>query len=133
MRWQKLIWSVAVIALGVLLTADQGQTLPGVIWSYWPVVLVGWGLWLLWARLRSREDMWAGMDYGTGLYVIRHRRRRPRQWLPGLALIVIGGLLFVAGLDPASSVWFGPLVVIGLGVVSLISSFGPPPRKDFAG
>jgi len=133
MRWPRLIWSVIIIVLGGLLTADQNRTLPALLWRYWPLLLVGWGVWLVVARLRSREDMWAGMDYGTGLYVIRHRRRRPRQWLPGVALIAIGAFFFITSLDPSLGIWFGPLAVIGVGGVSLVSSFSPPPKKDFAG
>jgi hypothetical protein len=120
-----------MIGLGVVLAADRSQLLPAVVRQYWPVVLMAWGAAVLILRWRSREDMWAGTDYGTGLYVIRHRRRRPGQWLPGLILIALGAFFLITNLDPASGVWFGPLVVIGLGAVSLLTSFGPPPRKDF--
>lgn len=120
-----------MIGLGVVLAADQSRARPVIVQQYWPVVLMVWGAALLILRWRSREDLWAGTDYGTGLYVIRHRRRRPGRWLPGLILIVLGVFFQITNLDPASGVWFGPLVVIGLGAVSLLTSFGPPPRKDF--
>jgi putative Mn2+ efflux pump MntP len=130
-RWGRLLFSLVMIGLGIVLASDQSQTLPVWVQQYWPVVLIVWGVALFVERLRSRVDMWAGTDYGTGLYVIRHRRRRPSQWLPALLLMALGGLFLATNLDPASSVWFGPLVLIALGVVWLISSFNPPPRKDF--
>ncbi len=129
--WGRILFSVLVIALGLLLASESARRLPPIARTYWPVMLIVWGISLLIVRLRSREDLWAGMDYGTGLYVIRHRRRRPGLWLPGLILIVLGVLFLIANLDPTLGIWFGPLVLIGLGVIWLISSFGPPPRKDF--
>jgi hypothetical protein len=120
-----------MIGLGVVLATDQARALPVVVRQYWPVGLIVWGAVMLILRWRSREDMWAGTDYGTGLYVIRHRRRRPGRWVPGLILIGLGVFFQIASLDPASGVWFGPLVVIGLGAVSLLTSFGSAPRKDF--
>jgi len=122
---------VVLIGLGIILATDQAQTLPAVVHQNWPVVLIVWGAAVLFLRWRSREDMWAGTDYGTGLYVIRHRRRRPGRWVPGVSVIAFGVFFLIAGLDPTSGVWFGPLVVIGLGAVSLLTSFGSPPRKDF--
>jgi hypothetical protein len=120
-----------MIGLGVVLAADQDRSLLVVVRQYWPVGLVVWGVALLILRWRSREDMWAGTDYGTGLYVIRHRRRRPGRWVPGVSVIGLGVFFQIANLDPASGVWFGPLVVMGLGTVSLLTSFGSLPRKDF--
>jgi hypothetical protein len=61
----------------------------------------------------------------------RHRRRPPGQWIPGVVVMALGVFFQIANLDPLSGVWFGPLVVIGLGAVSLLTSFGAPPRKDF--
>ena len=131
LNWARLVFSALVIALGVLLASETAKSLPSVARTYWPSGLIVWGIGLLIVRLRSREDLWAGTDYGTGLYVIRHRRRRPGVWLPGLILIVLGVFFLIANLDPTSGIWFGPLVVIALGVIWLISSFSPPPRKDF--
>lgn len=120
-----------MIGLGVVLATDQAKLLPLTMQQYWPVALLIWGAGILLLRWRSREDMWAGTDYGTGLYVIRHRRRPPGQWIPGVVVMALGVFFQIANLDPLSGVWFGPLVVIGLGVVSLLTSFGAPPRKDF--
>jgi hypothetical protein len=118
-----------MIGLGVALATDQTKSLPFAIRQYWPVALLIWGVGLLLLRWRSREDMWAGTDYG--LYVIRHRRRPPGQWIPGVVVVALGVFFLVANLDPLSGVWFGPLIVIALGAVSLLTSFGSPPRKDF--
>ena len=131
LNWGRIVFSVLVITLGLVLASEAARSVPPVVRAYWPAVLIVWGIGLLMVRLRSREDLWAGMDYGTGLYVIRHRRRRPGLWLPGLILIVLGVLFLIANLDPTSGIWFGPLVLLALGVIWLISSFGPPPRKDF--
>lgn len=120
-----------MIGVGAVLATDLAQALPPTVRQYWPVVLMVWGISLLVLRWRSREDMWAGTDYGTGLYVIRHRRRPPGQWIPGVVVLGLGVFFQIAKLDPLSGVWFGPLVVIGLGGVSLLTSFSAPPRKDF--
>lgn len=130
-RWGRAAFSIVMIVLGVVLATDQAKSLPALLRQYWPAALLIWGVGLLVLRWRSREDMWAGTDYGTGLYVIRHRRRPPGQWIPGVVVLGLGVFFLVANLDPLSGVWFGPLAVIGLGAVSLATSFGAPPRKDF--
>ena len=122
---------MALIALGLLLLIDQGQALPTWLRQYWPIVLVAWGVWKWVARYRVREDRWAGPDYGTGLYVIRSRRRQPRGWLPGLFLILLGGLLLWTTLNPSSGITVGPIVLIALGVFQIGRSFRAPPRTDF--
>ena len=96
LRWGSLIGGSLLVALGVLLLIDQAHALPAVVWRYWPVVLIAWGLWKWLERFRVREDRWAGPDYGTGLYVIRRRRRQASGWLPGLFLIVLGGVLLLS-------------------------------------
>jgi hypothetical protein len=128
-RLGSLIFSLIVIGAGVALLIDKD--LPVVIRRYWPLTLMVWGAASIVNQLRSREDSWAGTDYGTGLYVIRHRRRRRGWLLPGIGLILVGGFLLWATLDPASGITFGPLVLIGLGVIALLGSLTPPPSKDF--
>ncbi len=132
-RWLKLAGGLLLITLGVMLLADQAHTLPPFVQRYWPVVLIGWGL-LKWLnRYATKEDRWAGPDYGTGLYVIRRRRRQPGGWLPGLFLIALGGFLLWTTLDPNSGITAGPIVLIALGVFQVWRSFRPPPRTDFYG
>ncbi len=133
-RWVKLIGGLGLIALGVGLLWLEAP--PLLVRQYWPVILIAWGLWTWLARYRVREDAWAGTDYGTGLYVIR-RRRRPlrgaRTWLPGFGLIVLGGLFLWANFNPASGIAIGPIVLIALGAFQVWRSFAPPPRSDFYG
>src|SRR5512135_1736293 len=112
LRWGSLIGGSLLVALGVLLLIDQAHALPSVVWRYWPVVLIAWGLWKWLDRFRAREDRWAGPDYGTGLYVIRRRRRQASGWLPGLFLIVFGGVLLWTTLDPLFGLNLGPIVLI---------------------
>ncbi len=128
-RLGSLIFSLIVIGVGVVLLIDK--ELPVVIRRYWPLMLIAWGVVSIVSQLRASEDSWAGTDYGTGLYVIRHRRRRRGRLLPGIGLILIGGFLLWASLDPALGITFGPLVLIGLGVIALLGSLTPPPSKDF--
>ena len=131
LRWGSLIGGIALVTLGVLLLMDQAHTLPPIVVQYWPVVLIVWGLWKWLDRFRAREDRWAGPDYGTGLYVIRHRRRQASGWLPGLFLIVLGVFLLWTTLDPLSGITLGPIVLIVLGVFQIWRGFRPPPRTDF--
>jgi hypothetical protein len=133
LRWGTLLGGSLLVALGVLLLLDQAHALPAFVWQYWPVVLIVWGLWKWIQQLRRREDRWAGPDYGTGLYVIRHRRRQASGWLPGLFLIVIGGLLLWPALDPLAGFNLGPIALIVLGVFQVVRGFRPPPRTDFYG
>jgi hypothetical protein len=128
-RLGSVLFSLIIIGLGVVLQIDA--QLPAFVRRYWPIVLVAWGVWHIVDQARAREDLWAGTDYGTGLYVIRHRRRRHGWLLPGIALIAIGGFLLWANLDPTLGITFGPLVLIALGLIALISSLAPPPSKDF--
>ena len=130
-RWIKLIGGLSLVALGTALLFVN--SLPPVVRRYWPVVLIAWGAWKWVARYRVREDAWAGTDYGTGLYVIRRRRREPRAWLPGFVLIVLGGAFLWANFDPAAGVTIGPIVLIALGLYQMARSFASPPRSDFSG
>ncbi len=131
LRRGPLIGGSLLVALGVLLLIDQARALPAIVRQYWPVVLIAWGLWKWLDRFRVREDRWAGPDYGTGLYVIRRRRRQAGGWLPGLFLIVLGGLLLWTTLDPLSGSVVGPIVLIALGAFQVWRGFRPPPRTDF--
>jgi hypothetical protein len=131
LHWGTLIGGSLLVALGVLLLLDQAHALPAIVRQYWPVLLIAWGLWKWLQRLRAREDRWAGPDYGTGLYVIRRRRRQASGWLPGLFLIVLGGFLLWTTLDPLSGFSLGPIALIALGVFQVVRGFRPPPRTDF--
>ncbi len=133
LRWGSLIGGILLVTLGVLLLIDQAHTLPPIIVQYWPVVLIAWGLWKWLDRFRAREDRWTGPDYGTGLYVIRHRRRQASGWLPGLFLIALGSFLLWTTLDPFSGITLGPIALIVLGVFQVWRGFRPPPRTDFYG
>src|SRR5512137_642532 len=123
LRCGSLIGGSLLVALGVWLLIDQARALPLIVRQYWPLVLIAWGLWKWFNRLRVREDRWAGPDYGTGLYVIRRRRRQAGGWLPGLFLIALGGFLLWTTLDPLSGFTFGPLVLIVLGALQVWRGF----------
>lgn len=131
LRWGSLVGGSLLAALGVLLLIDQAGLLPPIVRQYWPVVLILWGLWKWIVRFRAREDRWAGPDYGTGLYVIRRRRRQAGGWLPGLFLILLGGVLLWTTLNPIAGFSAGPIVLIALGVFQVWRGFRPPPRTDF--
>ena len=131
LRWAPLIGGSLLVALGVLLLIDQAGDLPAIVRQYWPVVLIGWGLWKWLDRFRVREDRWAGPDYGTGLYVIRRRRRQASGWLPGLFLIVLGGVLLWTTFNELAGFAFSPIVLIVFGVFQVWRGFRHPPRTDF--
>ena len=128
----QLLGGLALLALGIALLVNAA-VLPPLIQRGWPVILIAWGAWNWIIRYRVGEDRWAGPDYGTGLYVIRRRRRQPRAWLPGLLLIGGGAFFLWANLDAASGVTIGPIVLAALGVLQIVRSFRPPPRQDFYG
>jgi hypothetical protein len=121
MGWGSLLGGLGLIVLGLLLLIDQADHfLPEIIQRYWAVLLIAAGAWNLIARVRFREDAWAGLDYGTGLYVIRHRRQgRPGVWI-ALVLMLVGGFLLWASLTPTSGVTVGPIMAIILGVLFIV-------------
>ncbi len=129
LRWAQLISGLGLVALSAAVLFSQ--TLPPVVRQSWPLVLIVWGLWKWIARYRVGEDAWAGTDYGTGLYVIRRRRRESSTWLPGLVLIVLGGVFLWANFDPTLDITIGPIVLLALGVWQMGRGFVPPPRSDF--
>jgi hypothetical protein len=122
--WGSLLGGFGLLMLGLLLQIDQtDHFLPEVIQRYWAGLLIVAGVWNLIARLRFREDAWAGLDYGTGLYVIRHRRQgRPGLWVT-LVLLILGGFLLWANLTPASGVTIGPVLVMILGAIFIVRGF----------
>lgn len=132
-HWSQLAGGLGLIILGLALIIGEGAALPPVVQRYWPLVLIAWGLWKWFVRYRVKEDRWAGPDYGTGLYVIRRRRRQPRGWLPGLLLIGLGCFFEWAIFRPDSGVWFGPIVLLALGGLQIFNGLRPPPRTDFYG
>jgi cell wall-active antibiotic response 4TMS protein YvqF len=122
--WGSLLGGVGLILLGLTLLIDQADHfLPEIIQRYWAVLLIAAGVWNLIARLRFREDAWAGMDYGTGLYVIRHRRqRRTSLWIVSV-LFILGAFFLWAGLTPSSQITIGPIVAMILGISFILRSF----------
>ena len=121
--WGSLLGGLSLMLLGLLLLIDQtNHFLPELIQRYWPLLLIVAGVWNLIARLRFREDAWAGLDYGTGLYVIRHRRQgRPAIWV-ALVLMIAGGFFLWASLTPGSGITIGPIAAMILGLVFIVRS-----------
>lgn len=121
--WGPLFGGLGLLLLGLTVLIDQtDHFLPEVVQRYWAVLLVGAGLWNLIARLRLREDAWAGLDYGTGLYVIRHRRQGRSGLWAMIVLLVLGAFLLWASVTPDSNVTAGPLLVMALGVIFILRS-----------
>lgn len=119
--WGSLLGGLGLMLLGLLLLINQADHfLPEVIERYWAGLLIVAGMWSLIARARFKEDAWAGLDYGTGLYVIRHRRQgRPGVWV-ALILLIVGGFLLWASLTPDSGVTVGPIIVMILGLIFIV-------------
>ena len=121
--WGSLLGGLGLLLLGLTMLIDQtNHFLPEVVQRYWAVLLVAAGVWNLIARLRLREDAWAGLDYGTGLYVIRHRRQGRSGLWAVIALLVLGAFLLWASVTPDSNVTAGPLLVMALGVIFILRS-----------
>ena len=122
--WGSLLGGLGLLLLGLTVLIDQtDHFLPEVVQRYWAVLLVAAGVWNLIARLRLREDAWAGLDYGTGLYVIRHRRQGRSGLWAMIVLLVLGTFLLWASVTPDSNVTAGPLLVMALGVIFILRSF----------
>jgi hypothetical protein len=121
MGWGSLLGGFGLMVLGLLLLIDQADHfLPEIVQRYWAVLLIAASVWNLIARWRFKEDAWAGLDYGTGLYVIRHRRQgRPSVWV-ALVLMMVGAFLLWASLTPDSGVTVGPIVVMILGLIFIV-------------
>ena len=121
--WGSLLGGLGLLLLGLTVLIDQtDHFLPEVVQRYWAVLLIAAGVWNLIARLRLKEDAWAGLDYGTGLYVIRHRRQGRSGLLAVIVLLVLGAFLLLASLTPDSNVTAGPLLVMALGVIFILRS-----------
>lgn len=121
--WGSLLGGLGLLLLGLTVLIDQtDHFLPEVVQRYWAVLLVAAGVWNLIARLRLREDAWAGLDYGTGLYVIRHRRQGRSGLWAMIVLLVLGAFLLWASVTPDSNVTAGPLLVMALGVIFILRS-----------
>lgn len=121
--WGSLLGGLGLLLLGLTVLIDQtDHFLPEVVQRYWAVLLIAAAVWNLIARLRLKEDAWAGLDYGTGLYVIRHRRQgRSGVWAV-IVLLVLGAFVLWASVTPDSNVTAGPLLVMALGVIFILRS-----------
>ena len=121
--WGSLLGGLGLLLLGLTVLIDQtDHFLPEVVQRYWAVLLIAAGVWNLIARLRLKEDAWAGLDYGTGLYVIRHRRQGRSGLWAMIVLLVLGAFLLWASVTPDSNVTAGPLLVMALGVIFILRS-----------
>src|SRR5512135_1720517 len=118
-----LLGGLGLLLLGLTVLIDQADHfLPEVVQRYWAVLLIAAGTWNLIARLRLKEDAWAGLDYGTGLYVIRHRRQGRSGLWAVIVLLVLGAFLLWASMTPDSNVTAGPLLVMALGIIFILRS-----------
>ncbi len=119
--WGSLLGGGGLLLLAIIVLLNQSDHfLPEFIQRYWPGVLILAGIWAAFARLRFKEDAWAGMDYGTGLYVIRHRRQgRTSIWIV-IILLVIGGGLLLLNLATEANPSIGPIVTMILGVLFVL-------------
>lgn len=121
--WGSLLGGLGLLLLGLIVLIDQtDHFLPEVVQRYWAVLLIAAGVWNFIARLRHKEDAWAGLDYGTGLYVIRHRRQGRSGLWAVIVLLVLGAFLLWASMTPDSNVTAGPLLVMALGIIFILRS-----------
>ena len=122
--WGSLSGGLGLIILGLVLLIDRsGNFLPDFIQRYWAILLIAGGVWNMIARLRFKEDAWAGMDYGTGLYVIRHRRQQRTRWWVAIVLLLAGAFCLWTSLTPSANITAGPIITISLGVLFVLRSF----------
>ena len=91
----RLVLGATLVTLGVLFLVDS-LTDSNVFGDYWPVLLIGWGLWTWYAQ----------------------------QWrvsIPPLVLIVVGGLLLAGNITDDYDVWqFWPVIIIVIGLALIM-------------
>ena len=110
---------VALILIGLIVLLDN----VGPHWSfhtYWPVILIGLGLYLLfrhyWRRYRNRNPVSDILDVG----IIPRLQGRNRSWRPPdlpIILIAIGVCWLLYNLVPGSQrwvIWVVVLIAVGL-------------------
>lgn len=122
--WGSLFGGVGLMLLGLTLLLDRANHfLPDILQRSWPMLLIAAGVWNAISRLRFKEDAWAGLDYGTGLYVIRHRRQQRASWWIAIIQLSVGGFFLWANLTPSAEITIGPIVMLILGVIFILRSF----------
>jgi len=91
----RIVLGATLVALGVLFMVDS-LTDSEVFGDYWPVLLIGWGLWTWYLQ----------------------------QWrvaIPPLVLIVVGALLLAGNLTSGYDVWqFWPVIIIVIGLALIM-------------
>lgn len=94
-----LIGGIVLIVLGALFLLDNLSLIPGGITDWWPILVVGAGLWLLAQAIR---------------------RRRSGGLVGGTLLVGLGGYLLANNLGLVGEGLFLPVLLIALGAGLLL-------------
>ncbi len=103
-RRSALIGGFILIGLGALFLLDNFNVIPGNVVDWWPVLIVGAGLWLL---------------------VQAFRRRRHGGLVGGTLLVGLGGYWLLDNLGRLNADLFLPVLFISLGAGLLLRVFVP--------
>jgi len=146
-----LIFGLAIVAIGVLFLLDNFGVPVGVVWGYWPIILIAVGLSKLVDNSNSAGRTGGAVVLLVGLVFLADKI--PLPFLHGaslwtlwpLAIIAVGVLMLVGALDGkgGGNFWGGPNLLGALGgkgqfsdKLNLFAVFGGGSRKitgDFKG
>lgn len=119
---------VALILFGALFLVHNLYA-PFSVWRllarYWPLLLVGFGLWRLWAHFAWRPEPVAPGTEAAGAPAVRAKSPRPPSLLGALLWTGLGLLFFAHNLGAGPDVWqlasrWWPLLLILLGIGKLV-------------
>ena len=121
-----LIFGLAIVAIGVLFLLDNFGVDVGVVWGYWPIILIAVGMSKLVDNSNSAGRTGGAIVLLVGIVFLAHKIHLPfldgiSLWsLWPLALIAFGVMMLVGALDGKS----GDPILGGLGGLGALRSRG---------
>jgi hypothetical protein len=97
-----LFWAILLIVLGTVFLLNNFNLVPGAVIDWWPVLVIGAGLWLL-GQAATRRG-------GGGL-------------VGGMVLLALGGYWLALNFGVVDDRLFLPVLLIALGVGLLLRAF----------
>jgi Domain of unknown function (DUF5668) len=96
-----LVWGIVLVLLGLVFLLNNFNVVPGGVLDWWPVLVLGAGVWLL----------------GQGL-----TRRRGGGLVSGTVLLALGTFWLLSNFGRVDDQLFVPILLIAIGVGLLLRS-----------